>query len=74
MIQSKKDIKPDEQLSVKSSGLLCTWVRAFDGNFNISCVKKTKQRVNGQFKSFTGASQWDFTYCPYCGKEIKLST
>lgn len=50
----------------------CEWVRAFDGNFNISCVGEYGKRANGQFKGDN--AKWDFKYCPYCAGEIILTT
>ena len=44
----------------------CSWTKSFDGNFNISCVSKTGQRGNGQFKD----AKWNFKYCPYCSRKI----
>lgn len=49
--------------------VMCEWAKAFDGNFNISCVGETGQRGNGGFKGKN--ARWDFKYCPYCGREIK---
>jgi hypothetical protein len=60
-------------VGVEKFNLFCIWVRSLDEHFNISCVNKTKQRGNKQFKSITGASQWNFKYCPYCGREIKIN-
>ncbi len=54
-----------------SKHVKCIWTRAFDGNFNISCVKETKQRANGNFKGKADGAKWEFVYCPYCGKEIR---
>ena len=53
----------------------CEWIRAFDGHFNIGCVDETKQRGNGEFKSckIYPTAEWDFTYCPYCGKKIIIN-
>ena len=57
------------------SDLLCSWVRAFDGNFNISCCShpkhNTHERANGQFRGKAIGAKWEFIYCPYCGREIK---
>lgn len=51
----------------------CKWARVFDGHFNIGCVGKTKKRGNGNFKKDDhNPAQWDFKYCPYCGREIEL--
>lgn len=52
----------------------CVWVRVFDGNFNIGCANKTGQRANGNFKGKDIGAKWEFMYCPYCGREIKLNT
>ena len=49
----------------------CKWIRSFDGHFNISCP--SGERANGQFKpDKDNHTTWDFKYCPYCGREIKL--
>ena len=52
----------------------CEWMRCFDGHFSIGCVNKTGQRANGNFKRDKNVAdtKWDFKYCPYCGKEIKI--
>ena len=52
----------------------CEWLRQFDGHFAIGCVGETGQRANGNFKRTKDGSdaKWDFTYCPYCGREIKV--
>lgn len=52
----------------------CIWVRAFDAHFNISCVRETGKRANGHFKpdEDNNPTKWDFTFCPYCGKEIEI--
>lgn len=47
----------------------CTWARAFDGNFNLSCNEGTHMRGSGHFK---GTGKWEFNYCPYCGGKIEL--
>lgn len=54
----------------------CTWVRSFDGHFNISCVNETGERANGSFKKCGRypETKWDFKYCPYCGGEIEIQT
>jgi hypothetical protein len=51
---------------------LCTWVRAFDGHFNISCANETRERANGNFKGKEQGATWEFTFCPYCGKQIQV--
>jgi hypothetical protein len=48
----------------------CTWVRVFDGHFNISCCNETGERANGQFKGKEFGAKWEFIYCPYCGRKI----
>jgi hypothetical protein len=52
----------------------CKWIRSFDGHFNISCVNETGERANGNFKPDNKFQHttWNFKYCPYCGKEIKV--
>ena len=50
----------------------CKWVRAFDSHFNIGCVNKTGERANGNFKGKEYGAKWEFIYCPYCGRKIKL--
>jgi hypothetical protein len=52
----------------------CEWIRAFDGHFNIGCANETGQRANGDFKrdSIYRRAKWEFNFCPYCGREIKL--
>ncbi len=52
----------------------CNWVRAFDSHFNISCVNKTGERANGNFKGKTEGAKWEFIYCPYCGRKIEVET
>ena len=53
----------------------CKWTRAFDGHFNIGCANKTKQRGYSHFKpdDLHEGTKWDFAYCPYCGRKIKLT-
>jgi hypothetical protein len=50
----------------------CRWDRKFDGHFTIDC---TGQRANGNWKPdrVVPGTKWDFKYCPYCGKEIKVN-
>ena len=48
----------------------CIWVRAFDSHFNISCP--SEKRGNAQFKGKDIGAKWEFIYCPYCGREIKV--
>jgi len=52
----------------------CIWDRVFDGHFNISCVNQTGERANGNFKPDNRicTTTWNFKYCPYCGKEIRV--
>ena len=52
----------------------CIWKRNFDGHFNLGCVAKNNQRGNGHFKPDRKVTitKWDFKFCPYCGKEIKV--
>ena len=50
----------------------CTWVRAFDNNFNISCCSETGERANGNFKGKEIGAKWEFKYCPYCSGEIEV--
>ena len=52
-----------------SAGVMCKWVKGFDGHFNISCVGETGQRANYDFKGRN--AKWEFKYCPYCGREIE---
>jgi hypothetical protein len=56
------------------SEAFCEWTRSFDDHFNISCVNETHERANGHFKpdkTFQN-TKWNFTFCPYCGKKIKV--
>ena len=55
-----EEIVTDEQV--------CTWTRAFDSHFNISCHHG--ERGNGNFKGKDQGAKWEFQYCPYCGREI----
>ena len=49
----------------------CGWLRAFDGHFNISCP--TGERANGDFRSTEDyKAKWEFKYCPYCARPIKI--
>ena len=50
--------------------LICEWIKAFDGHYNISCVDETEKRANGNFKGIN--AKWQFTYCPYCGRKIQI--
>jgi hypothetical protein len=52
----------------------CDWYRKFDGHFNIGCANETGQRANGNFKSdnLIPETKWNFIFCPYCGKKIKI--
>lgn len=52
----------------------CYWYRQFDSHFQIGCVNKTHERANGNFKPDNRIknTKWDFKYCPYCGKKIKV--
>ncbi len=53
-------------------GSACLWKRIFDGNFYISC--SSGRSVSGDFKSDKKHSaKWEFEYCPYCGRKIKIS-
>ena len=49
----------------------CEWTRAFDQNFNISCVNETGERANGNFKGKDIGAKWEFIFCPYCGGKIE---
>lgn len=52
----------------------CEWIRKFDGHFSIGCANENNKRANGNFKPDKNIlnTRWKFTYCPYCGKEIKI--
>ena len=52
----------------------CEWNRKFDGHFSIGCANQTGERANGNFKPDFKLkdTKWNFKYCPYCGKEIKI--
>jgi hypothetical protein len=53
----------------------CRWYRKFDGHFTLDCTNETGQRANGNWKSDKKIKEtkWNFKYCPYCGKEIKVN-
>ena len=70
--------QPETAPSIKSEliepleAAACTWARAFDGHFNISCP--SGERANGQFKPDNNyQTKWNFKFCPYCGRPIELS-
>ena len=74
--QNKWYVNSDEGRDVLIKMLLdkketCTWTRAFDNHFNISCVNETGERGNGNFKGKDKGAKWEFAYCPYCGRKIK---
>jgi len=46
----------------------CRWTRAFDQHFNISC--NSGERANCNFKGVSKGANWEFIFCPYCGKKI----
>jgi len=52
----------------------CEWARNFDDNFSIDCGRGNNRRANGDFKPDEKIlnTKWNFLYCPYCGKEIKI--
>lgn len=72
--ESYYDVEKGSDIHVQSSDLLCTWTRAFDGHFNITCP--SGMRANRTFKKDRKHkdTRWDFKYCPYCGREISVST
>jgi hypothetical protein len=53
----------------------CRWYRKFDGHFTLDCTNETGQRANGNWKpdEQIKETKWNFKYCPYCGKEIKVT-
>jgi hypothetical protein len=57
-----------------SKNKYCVWYRKFDGHFSMDCTNDNGKRANGNFKPCEKykKAKWDFKYCPYCGKEIKI--
>ena len=66
-----KDYKESNPLPAVEN-TICKWTRSFDNHFNISCVSKTGERANGNFKGKDIGAKWEFIFCPYCGGEIEL--
>lgn len=58
---------------------VCEWYKKFDGHYSMTCTNVNGKRANGNFKKYpflpegmVDQAKWDFTFCPYCGKEIEV--
>ena len=66
-----KYVEWNTQPQPEGEGDRCKWIRVFDGHFNISCP--SGERANGDFKRDNDHyANWEFKFCPYCGREIEL--
>jgi hypothetical protein len=71
-MSSEENLNEDRSGGSALNVQLCTWVRAFDGHFNISCANETGERANGNFKGKDQGATWEFVFCPYCGNKIDV--